>query len=572
MLWLPTILLGTVLLLLVGASVWLAKEADGRMPAHLAQSIRHMTGGLYRLESGRVRSMPLGRQIEFSDVRIVLDTARFRELQAVDSIPDRLFAIRMKTLRLTGIRWEDWWLDQAFYCKEVILGGLTVTVESGLGKTPFQLRTPQNKLQLAGITLENLRAENMDFFFLHHVGRVLICASSRDGLLQGNHIRWALRGFPAYEDLTLTLGATDLQLPDSRNEYAAAGWQIDFREQVFRMNGFRFRERPSDSLATTRHQLDIALLEARGLRKLTDTPGDFFALQHLKLYAPYVTAFVNRQRGVPMSTTPKDFPQRLLQKAGLPLWIEQTSITQGAVTYEETEPVTGRTGVVTFTELSGKIQSLWLAMPPPGHRPDPITVALNGHLQNRSLITVRAKLDMRDSLQRFVLSGKISRMQGTQISELAASLGKLRILRLQLDSMQFQYRGNTQVIRNTLRLAYHDLSVQLLRYDTVQKSMRQQPMLSMLANQLLLHPANPLAGQALRVAQTEYIRPQTQPFFGTLWRSLFENIKETVIADPVLLEYVRQKAATRQQRKDDRLRRREERKQRRQGRNDGLLF
>jgi hypothetical protein len=338
------------------------------------------------------------------------------------------------------------------------------------------------------------------------------------------------------------------------------------------MNGFRFRQRPSDSLVTTRHQLDITLLEAQGLRKLIDTTTGFFTLQRLKLYAPHVTAFVNRRRGVVPAVTSKTFPQRLLQQAGLPLWIEQTEIAQGAVTYEETEPLTGRTGVLAFTELSGTIRSLWLAPPPPDILPEPISVMLNGHLQNRSLIALRARLDMQDSLQRFVLSGTVSRMQGTQISELAASLGRLRILRLQLDSMQFQYRGNTQVIYNTLQLAYHDLAVQLLRYDTVQKSVRQQPMLSMLANQLLLHPANPLSGHALRRAQTEYLRPPEQPFFGALWRSLFESIKETVIADPALLNYVRQKAASRQQRKDDRLRRREERKQRRQDRNDGILF
>lgn len=564
-------LVGVFLLTVIGISHFGAKQVDELVPEHLAGVIEYVSDGLYHLERGRVRTLPLGRRVEVSDVRIVVDSARFRQLVARDSVPDRLFDLRMKKLIITGIRWEDLYFRKKFFCKEIDLEGLTVQVETGLGSAPFRLRKPQNKFHLAGAEVGTLQAAQMNFSLLHHNRRDTLRAFSHNGLLQGTHIRWTPDALPAFETLTLTLGATALQLPHTRNEYSARGWQLDFKEPVFRMSGFRFRQWLPDTVRATRHDLDITLLEARGLGKLAPPNAEFFSLRNLRLFEPRVVATTTRQPGVSFSATPKEFPRKLLQKAGFPLLLEEIQIARGAVRYEETRQETGRTGVVLFDNLSGNMGPVWLAPRPQSMPPVPMQVRLAGHFQNRSLIAVKGQFDAQDSGQRFHLRAKVSRLSAGQIRDLAANLGHLRIQELELDSLLFDCRGNRQAIQATLRLAYRDLTVKLLRYDTAQKRLRQQPMLSLFANELVLHADNPEAGRPLRVVQTTYVPPITQPFFGALWRTLFTGIRQTVIADPSLLQYMQQKAATRTERKEERLRRREDRRRRRESK-DGLIF
>lgn len=564
-------LLGGFLLALIGGSFYLAKQVDRLMPQHLARVIDYTTDGLYHLERGRIRTLPLGRRVEVSDVRIVLDSARFRQLARRDSVPDRLFAIQMKKLVVTGIRWEDLFFRKALFCKEINLEGLTVQVETGLGKTPFRLRKPQNRFHLTGAEVENLQATSMDFSLLHHNGADTIRAFSRNGLLRGLVLRWAPDARPSFEQLTLSLGATAVQLPHTRNQYSAAGWQLDFKEPVFRMTGFRFRQWLPDTVMATRHQLAIAGIEARGFRKMALAEGDFFALRSLRLFEPRVVATITREPAGHFPQTPKDFPQKLLQKAGLPLLLEDVRIFHGAVTYEETRVATGRTGAVLFDNLSGNIAPVWLSPPPAGVFPGPMRVRLGGQFQNRSLIALEGEFNQQDSGQSFRLRGKVSRLSAEQIRDVAAHLGHLRIRKLQLDSLLFRCGGNRRELRATLQLAYRDLSVQLLRYDSVQKRLRPQPVLSLLANELVLYPDNPMPGSPLRVVETTYARPETQPFFSALWRTLFAGIRQTVIADPTLLNFMQQKAATKQERTEKRLRRQEDRRLRREERRAGSV-
>lgn len=565
-----TLLLGVFLVALLGASFFVAKKADRLAPEHLARVIDYTTDGLYHLEQGRVRTFPLGRRMELSDVRIVVDSVRLRQLAARDSIPEWLLTIQMKKLSVSGIRWEDLWFRKRLYCNDLEWEGLSVQVESGLGKTPFRLRKPKNQFHLASAEVGNLRAAHMNFSLIHHNGPDQIRAVSLDGLLLGEKLRWTPAAPPAYAVLNLTLGATALQLPHTRNQYGAAGWQVDFREQVFRMKGFRFRQWLPDTVLATRHQLDVGVIEARGLSRLDTAGTGYFTLQNLKLYNPRVAAAITREANSTSPQTKKDFPQRLLQKAGLPLLVEKVTVVRGAVTYEETRAETGRIGVALFDNLSGNITPLWLSKPPARVLPDPMYVQLKGQFQNRTLLAVNGEFDLQDSLQPFRITGKMSRLSANQISELAANLGHLRIQKLELDSMLFWYRGDTRSIHTKLQLAYHDLAVQLMRYDSAQRRLRRQPVLSLLANELLLHPDNPLPGGPMRVAQTNYLRAETQPFFSALWRALFAGVKETAIADPALLHYLQEKAATRAERKEERLRRKENRRRRREAKDSAL--
>jgi hypothetical protein len=71
--------------------------------------------------------------------------------------------------------------------------------------------------------------------------------------------------------------------------------------------------------------------------------------------------------------------------------------------------------------------------------------------------------------------------------------------------------------------------------------MRDRPLLSFLANKILLYPANPMPGEATRTATTAIRRQPNRSFFNLIWSNIYEGIKATAIRNTELAKAINQK-------------------------------
>jgi hypothetical protein len=564
-----TIGLSLLLLLLIAGSVWLGRTVRRQVVPALQRAVYDLTGGLYTAQVGTVSVYPLGRRLVLEDLVLALDSLKLEALRRQDSLPDKLLRLRIPKLEVDGILWEH--LLQG---KNAVLGAVTLTdplveMQLGAGSAPFELHLPKTR-QLASLQIKRLRATGLRTRVHEWAGgQAYLSVRSTGGALTATNLQ-TQKGAPvSFETLLLSAGTTSVHLPFVAHQISAAGWQFDGKTRIFYMQGFRFVQQPvPGSGARTLHEVYIPGLQVQGFRTVEDSTRPLYEIARVGLLEPQIHARLKRRITDKYDSSERYFPQLLLQRAGVPLRIKQVTMQGGSVAFTQSHPRTGLEGSISFEDLHGVLGPLLLQPPREKALRDPLLLHLEGRFQHRSGVLLQGKLSNLDPQQAFELRGKLQQLEVGEIREVARSLGQIQLGSGIIDSLTFTIRGNSAAMQTQLTLAYSGLKLTPLRWDSVRHILRKQPFLSLLANELLLYSANPEKGQPLRRVYVESLRMPYQAFFSAVWRNLYDGILQTVVSDPELLQYARDKSATRKQRKEDRLRRKGARQERRQSRQE----
>ena len=563
-----TIGLSVLLLLLVAGSLRLARTVRLQVAPALEKAVQNLTGGLYHAQIGSVSVYPLGRRAVLEDLVLLPDSQKLQALRRQDSLPDKLFRIRIPKLEVDGILWEHLLQDKNLVCGSVVLTNPQVQLQLGAGIKPFELHLPEER-QLNSLLIKRLSAAGMKAqVYEQETQRAFLQIQSAGGKLEIGNLK-TQKGAPLrFERLQLSFRETAVHLPFIPHRLSAAGWQFNGKTLAFYLEGFRFVQRPTAAGERTLHEVYIPGLRVQGFRTLKDSTKPLYEIARVSLLEPQLKARLTRRATDKFDSSERYFPQLLLQRAGLPLRIKLVTMQGGLVEFTQTHPRTGLEGLLSFEDLQGVFGPLLLQPPHESALRDPLLLNLKGRFQHRSGISIQGRLSNRNSQQAFELWGRMQRLEVGEIRQAARNLGMIELTGGIIDSLNFHVRGNTAGLQTQLVLAYKDLKLTPLRWDSVQKTLRKQRFLSLLANELLLYDANPEKGKALRRITVQTDRQPFQSFFNAIWKSLYDGILQTVVSDPELLQYARNKSATRLQRKEDRLQRKENRQERRQDRQE----
>ncbi len=560
-----TIGLSVLLLLLIGGSIWLGRTVQQQVEPAIQKAVRNLTGGLYNVQIGEVSVYPLGRRMVLEDVVIAPDSERLEALRRQDSMPDKLLRIRIPGLEVSGVLWEHLLQGKNGVFGAVMLTNPLVEMQLGTGTKPFELHLPKTR-QLNSLHIRRLSATGIRTRVHEWEGRgAYLSVRSEGGALLATDLK-TQKGTPVtFKSLLLSAGKTSVHLPFVTHSLSAGGWQFDGSSRNFYIQGFRFVQKPlPGSGGRTLHEVNIPALLVQGFRTIKDSTRPLYEIARVSLLDPKIEARLIRRAIDPYDSSERYFPQLLLQRAGIPLRIKQVTLQGGDVQFTQTHPRNGLEGELSFEDLHGVIGPLLLQPPHEEALRDPLLLNLAGRFQHRTGISIQGRLSNRDPQQAFELWGNMQRLEVGQIRQVARNLGQIQLSGGIIDSMNFAIRGNSAQLQTRLQLSYNSLKLTPLRWDSGKRILRQQPFLSLLANELLLFSANPEVGEGMRKVTVQMVRKPYQSFFNAIWKGLYDGILQTVVSDPELLQYARNKSATRKQRKEDRLRRKEERQERRQ--------
>jgi hypothetical protein len=139
----------------------------------------------------------------------------------------------------------------------------------------------------------------------------------------------------------------------------------------------------------------------------------------------------------------------------------------------------------------------------------------------------------------------------------------VQIKRGSVEKLAFNIKANDQTAKGSVKFAYNDLSVALLRRDKEEDKLVKQGLMSLLANAMVINSSNPGKDGVLVIAPVNYQRPETASFFSFIWRTLFVGIKYSVGVTPKKEEEITRKIQKFEQIKIDRDKRRSIRERRR---------
>ena len=176
-------------------------------------------------------------------------------------------------------------------------------------------------------------------------------------------------------------------------------------------------------------------------------------------------------------------------------------------------------------------------------------------------VNFRFDLDAKDGA--FSYSGVLGSMDGRALNNVTMPLGLVQIKRGIAKKLEFDIKANDQTANGSVRFAYNDLSVALLKRDKEDDKLVKQGLMSLLANAMVLNSDNPGRDGVLITAPIYYQRPATASFFSFIWRTLFVGIKYSVGVTPKKEQEIFKKIQKFEQIKIDRDKRRNLKEQRR---------
>lgn len=286
---------------------------------------------------------------------------------------------------------------------------------------------------------------------------------------------------------------------------------------------------------------------------------------HVTLSNGNVAVFLNRAK--PPKTIDKgvNFPNLALQRLKWNVVADTVVIKNTSIAYAEYNPKTESKGTVYFKRLNGRIFNVTndtVAL----QKNNVADAYIQTYLMDKGKIDIHIAFNLQDKKGAFSYDGTLGPMNLTALNPLTKPLSMLTTNSGQVQSMDFNIKGNVDGAKGKLVLKYTDLNIGIMKKGD-DDNLKKSGFISFLANALLVDNANPKGNDPLRIAYPTYQRPHDASFFNLMWKTVFEGLKTSVGITKDKENKLKQRAekykqdkAARQERKQKRKEKREERK------------
>lgn len=278
-----------------------------------------------------------------------------------------------------------------------------------------------------------------------------------------------------------------------------------------------------------------------------------------------VYVFLNREK--PQKTIDKgiNFPHLALRRLKWDVIADTVVIKSTNIAYTEYNPKTQANGTVYFKDLSGRIFNVTndAASLAKKHMAD---AYLQTYIMGKGKIDIHIAFNLVDKKGAFSYDGTVGPMSFAALNPLTKPMAMMATKSGQVQSMEFNIKGNVDGAQGRLVLKYTDLNISIMKKDG-DDNLKKSGIISFLANALLLDSANPKGKDPLKIAYPVYQRPREASFFNLMWKTVFEGLKVSVGITKDKEDKLKQRADKFKQSKSDREKRKQERIKKREERN-----
>lgn len=537
------------------------------------------TDGLYQISVSGVTVNILNRSLTVRNISLTVDTARFRELQAAGQISGTVYQIAIPRVRAEGVLWENLVLNKEIECKKLTVLRPQVKIMS-LYETKQPLKkAPQRPSALSRLAIEDLLVEDGSFFYRQYRERdTLYCSAVHSSASLKN---WELKPgvadtdtsrFLKSADATIRLGSCITFQPGQL--FVAQLDSVIFLNTASLLRVRNFNLYPVTTLdpfasqqekVRESYRIIFPVAELRQLRWQALLRGEACTAHELWLDSASLNVF--KERLVVADTENKlgRFPPQILLKIKFPLYIQTARFQHSHAQYSEYNYRTRRTGILRFDNMTGSGSNITNQPERIARNPD-LILKFNGLFQEHSNLMASFTFPLTDTKGRFGLEATLRNLEAYQLTETAKALALAEINDLHLDWLKISLQGDERQAGGDFSMQYQNLKLGLQKIDTVTYSLNDRPLLSMLANELILFPANPMPGDTLRKVAVFQQRDTTRSFFNLIWKNIFQGIGYTILRDRATIEYLSMRRNQIMERKAGKEARREQRHLRRQER------
>jgi hypothetical protein len=281
--------------------------------------------------------------------------------------------------------------------------------------------------------------------------------------------------------------------------------------------------------ACNRDRIDIG---ARGLhlrqlsfRRLLER-GELVAAM-LRIDTLTVDVYSNKQ--LPPTGPPAQpvLPNEAFRNLGLALGVDTLYVAAGDIRYAELAPDGARPGRLHFASVKAQMRGV-------ANRPGllahdgPAVIDVEALLAGQGLLRAEITYALLAPTLTMRYRGGLGRMDASGFNDILVDLEGIRLTSGRVEAVDFDVHVRNGLAAGHLVARYHDLSIDVMDKATRSENVLQQ-LEAFVANSVVLRTQNPPEGEETPyVAQIEYQKQPTDPFFGFLWFSLRQGLLGTL--------------------------------------------
>jgi len=300
------------------------------------------------------------------------------------------------------------------------------------------------------------------------------------------------------------------------SSFDVAPENIDFKQ--FNLNPKYSRSEFVKMIPMENDLFDISAnrIQLLGLKWNYDNDQPDIRIRNLKLNQADANIF--------RSKIPKDNPKekllysKLLRNLKFPLLVDNLDLINSRLVYEEDKPDTNGPGKVIFTNFNMNVRNINSNKKKGADTKVPI--AINCKFMDASPMKVNWNFDTANLQDQFTISGYINNLPANDINPFIKPYMNITATGL-ITSLNFDFKGNNDVMNGKFRIAHKDLKVNVLDKDTKEK----KKFLSAVAN-LVVKKDSKKFPESVDI-QVE--RSKDRSFFNFYWKGIEDGLKKSLL-------------------------------------------
>jgi hypothetical protein len=207
--------------------------------------------------------------------------------------------------------------------------------------------------------------------------------------------------------------------------------------------------------------------------------------------------------------------------------IKRISLTDGRISYQETDATTLATGEILFTHTNATL--LNVTNDDDQKRRNPFMQAfVTTRFMDEAPFKVNFKFNLPAKDGAFNYTGELGAFDGRILDKLVKPLAMVHVKSADIEKLDFNINASNYSGKGDLQFYYRNLNIQLLKKVQGKTELQNQGLISAVANSLIIDNNNPGKDGVLRDGPIDLPREADVSFFTFLYKALLEGLKPSV--------------------------------------------
>lgn len=580
-----TVVAGIIILLLAAAAWYVNKKWKPLLTDAIQNALIDASDSLYTVKFSDIQVNILSGNATVDSIQLIPNLNVYEKMKASGDAPENIFSLKIFKLSLKNVKPIKVYQQKKLDIKNITIQNpeldVFYTKIANKKSKPKDNRSPYERIKksLKELKINSLFLTDVKFRYIDQsykepkitefdqmnirVNDILVDSLSHTDTTRIFNAKDIIAEINNYSyptaDSLYFIKIKHAFVSSKKKQLAIAGMELAPRlgEMAFAAQFKRQQER-------YKLYFDSVLVNQLNFNELVDNRR--IKTKNVVLQNGNLDVFMSRAKPPKLIDKGVNYPHLALRRLKWDVIADTVTIKNTQVAYAEYNPKTDAKGTVYFKQLQGRIfhvtnDSLYLKK----------DVTADAFLQARVMgegrLDIHIAFNLIDPKGAFSYKGTLGAMSFNTLNPLTKPLGMLATKSGELQSLDFDIKGNVNGASGTLVMKYKDLKIAVMKKDD-EDHLKKSGIISFLANALLVKNANPDGDEPLRVAHPSYQRPHDASFFNLMWKTVFEGLKTSVGITKDKEDNLKKRADKYKQSKLEREKRREERVKRRKERKE----